>query len=796
MKTSMKEIIEWFHGLDPSAFDRRIKRLESALTDCGPIGVRHEGSARTDPLPIVISAEEWRTLSAGLAQRARLFDALAMDMYGEQRLWKKGVLPASLLYSNPDFLQVAWNVNLVGGHFVHLTACDVIRGPDGAFRVVGDLLQVPESLGRALENRLAVSRAFPELFRSMNAERQAGFFVRLLETLSSLRVSGKPDGLSVLLASGAESPTRNEDAILSRYLGLPLVENDDLAVRRMEVYLKTLGGLKPIAAILRRVPDAMCDPLELCVDSGEGAVGLISSLRAGKVGMMNFLGTGALETGIFKSFMPVLFRELLGEEQLLPDVRTVWLGEKAALDEVMSNPEAWYFRKAFGDRTLTRYDRLTPTGQLALLRKVEAEPDRWTAEANVPLSHQPVWTGAEWADAEVKCRFYALNASDGAMVMPGGYGMYQIREQPGLPVQSGEKDVWVLSDGPVASLSLLASADEPIEPTRAGGDLPSRVAETLSSLGHALVAVQMQASLARSAATRLADESWTDFPELPTLLSAIAREDTNRQEVGDPEATLRNFVLRKDYRFGLQAQIRTIRELARVVRDRVSEELWSHLQHFASVDLPEDSDAAALLPYLARILADSASVSGLCAESMTRGHEWRFLEMGQRLERARRTFALVRHLAGSAATTPAAEAACVASLLEVGDGAMTYRRRYGGRLQLLPALDLLLCDESNPRSAAYQVVRLEAESKRLPQQSTAEALFSPLDRMLLRLVSDLRLADLKALSRADPDGRRSALQSFLVAAESMVSRIREDISRAYLNHAPRTGVVHALVTEV
>lgn len=789
-------ILERFHDLGQSSFERRVKRLESALTDCGPIGVRCEGTARTDPLPVVISADEWRMLSSGLAQRTRMFDALALDLYGEQKLWKKGILPASLLYSNPDFQQVAWNVKPVGGHFVHLSACDVIHGPDGAFRVVGDRLQVPEALGRALENRLGVSRAFPELFRSMNTERLAGFFARLLETLASLRAPGKQDALSVLLASGAGSATRDEDAILSRYLGLPLVENDDLAVRRMEVYLKTLGGLKPISAILRRVPDAMCDPLELCVDSGEGAVGLISSLRAGKVGLMNFLGTGALETGLFKPFMPALFRELLGEDQLLPDVRTVWLGDRNALDEVMSNPEAWYFRKTFGDRTLTRYDRLTPTGQLALLRKIETAPDGWTAEASVPLSRQPIWTGTEWVEAEVKCRFYALNAKDGTMVMPGGYGMYQVREQPGLPVREGEKDVWVLSDGPVTSLSLLASADEPIEPTRAGGDLPSRVAETLSSLGHALVAVQMQACLARSVATRLADESWTDFPELPALLTAIAQEDPNPMEVGDPEAAIRNFVLRKDYRYGIQAHIRTIRELAQTVRDRVSEELWSQLQNFAAVDLPEDSAAAALLPYLARILADSAAVAGLCAESMTRGYEWRFLEIGQRLERARRTIRLVRLLAGRAAATPSAEASCVASLLEVGDGAMTYRRRYGGRLQILPALDLLLCDESNPRSAAYQVARLEKESKRLPQQNKAEALYSPLDRLILRLVSDLRLADLGALSRSGLEGRRDELQAFLSAAESTVGLVRENIARAYLNHAPRTGVVHALVTEV
>jgi len=774
-------------------FGRRLKRLSAALTDNDLAAAWQPGAVRTDPLPVIIQPADWSVLSAGLSQRIRLFEALAVDLYGEQSLCRRGLLPASLLFSNPDFLQVACNARPSGGRFIHLSACDVIRGPDGGFRVVGDRLQVAEGLGRAVENRLGVSRAFPELFRSLNTERLAGFFAHLLRDLSSLCVSG---GGSVLLASPPDSPTRGEDAILSRYLGLPLVENDDLAVRGMEIYLKTLGGLRRIGAILRRVPDAMCDPLELRIDSGEGAVGLISSVREGNVGLANFLGVGVLESGLFKPFLPRLCRELLGEEQLLADVRTVWLGDPAQAEEVLDNPEAWYFRRTFGDRALVRYDRLTPTGQLSFLRRLESEPAAWTAEENVVLSRDPVWSGDGWSDAAVKCRFFALNGADGVQVMPGGYGLYECASEPGRPGRVGEKDVWVLSEGVVEPVSLLAAADEPIEPTRAGGDLPSRAAQHLARLGRALAAANLMARLARGVAVRLSDESWTECAELPALLRALAGGATGTREDADPESLLSMFVLRQDCRHGLQPQIREIRDLALQVRDRVSEELWSHLQAFAGMELPEDSAPAALLPYLDRVLSDSSSVAGLCAESMTRGHEWRFQEIGRRLEHAALTMGVVRCLMGESRSQPSAEAAVIAALLEVGDGTMTYRRRYGGRLQAAPALDLLLCDESNPRSVAYQVVRLREENRHLPQHAESDSLFSPLDRALMRLLTDLRLAEASELARTAADGRRGALLALLDAAEAGVAKVDDLLSRAYLDHAPKAGVVHALVTEV
>ena len=159
--------IKSISALSKVEFEHRCRRLHNVLDEndlSSSMGGNHKG---TDPIPLVITAEEWKTLETGIAQRARLFNALAKDIYGEQSLWKKGKLPAALLFANPDFLQVVWKVHPVGDVFVNLTSTDVARLKDGTFVAVADHLQVPDGLGRALENRIGVSRAFPELFRSM-----------------------------------------------------------------------------------------------------------------------------------------------------------------------------------------------------------------------------------------------------------------------------------------------------------------------------------------------------------------------------------------------------------------------------------------------------------------------------------------------------------------------------------------------------------------------------------------------------------------------------------------------------
>ncbi len=801
-------------ALSKVEFEHRCRRLHNVLDEndlSSSMGGNHKG---TDPIPLVITAEEWKTLETGIAQRARLFNALASDIYGEQNLWKKGKLPAALLFANPDFLQVVWKVRPVGDVFVNLTSTDVARLKDGSFVAVSDHLQVPEGLGRALENRIGVSRAFPELFRSMQTERLAGFFKKLMDGLDAMHKNIGGEGETskvVLLASSPDNPRRAEDAVIARYLGIPLVENDDLAIRNMQVYMKTLMGLKKIGTIFRRVEDGMCDPLELRIDSGEGAVGLISSVRAGNIAIANFLGTGVLETPVFKPFLPEICRELLGEELLLRDVETLWLGNADDAERVLAEPEKWIFKKAFRDEGSFKeaepktYATMTTTAQLALLQTVENAPEQWVAERSMEVSTVYAYRGV-FTPAVSLMRFFAVNTANETSVMPGGLGIFKFADSNATNDASastvcakneylGEKDIWVLSENPVANFSLLAPASQAITPSRAGGDLPSRAAENLFRLGRALSSSNMMARIARGIAVRLSDESWMDMPELPWILKAGLTDESQSRLAQDPENALRYFILRKDNKNGMQCVLTEIRELGMQLRDRISEDLWLYLNGFGIADVPAGTGAAALLPYLKEVLSDSAAVAGLAADSMTRGHEWRFLELGREIECAIRTLQLVKSLLYTVPTDEMTNLRLLQAVLEIGDGLMTYHRRYGGRLQVVPVIDLLLSDESNPRSVAYQVAKLRKAAKHLPGNDQSEATFSPLDRELMRVLAELRLANIEQLAET-VDNKRETLIKLVETQINSIERIAEIVNRLYLSHAPRAGVFHATTTDV
>lgn len=809
--TFMKSI----SALSKVEFEHRCRRLHNVL-DENDLSSSMSGSHKsTDPIPLVISSDEWKTLEAGVAQRARLFNALAKDIYGEQSLWKKGKLPAALLFANPDFLQVVWKVQPAGGIFVNLTATDVVRLKDGSFVAVADHLQVPEGLGRALENRIGVSRAFPELFRSMRTERLAIFFKKLMDGLNEMHndihMKGESDKV-VLLASGPDNPRRAEDAVIARYLGIPLVENDDLAVRNLQVYMKTLMGLKKIGTIFRRVEDGMCDPLELRVDSGEGAVGLISTVRAGNVAIANFLGTGVLESPMFKPFLPEICKELLGEELLLRDAETVWLGNKEDAKRVFAESDKWIFKKAFRDAESSKatesksYSLMTSTAQLALMQAVEEAPEQWIAERAMEvatvyayrdpsplsrsesrLSSSEKSSSLEFTQAVSLMRFFAVNTKTETAVMPGGLGI--------MGKGVGEKDIWVLSESPVANFSLLAPAGQAITPSRASGNLPSRAAENLFRLGRDLSASNMMARIARGIAVRLSDESWIDMPELPWILKAGLSDESQSRLPQDPENALRYFVLRKDNKDGMQCVLTEIRDLGMQLRDRISEDLWLYLNGFGIAEMPAGPGAAALLPYLKAVLSDSAAVAGLAADSMTRGHEWRFLELGREIESAIRTLQLIKSLLSTAPTDEMTNLRLLQAVLEIGDGLMTYHRRYGGRLQVVPVIDLLLSDESNPRSVAYQIAKLRKASKHLPGNNQSEATFSPLDRELMRVLAELRLANIEQLAETVNNNRENLIK-LLDEQISSIERISEIVTRLYLSHAPRAGVIHATTTNM
>ncbi len=194
-----------------------------------------------DPLPHLIPADEWREIEAGIEQRADLLNRILADLYGPQELIAGGLLPAPPVFGHSGYLPPAQGIRPPGGVHLFQYAADLGRSPDGRWWVVADRTQAPSGAGYALENRLSVSRLFPQPFRDLHVQHLAAFFAAARDAL--LHWAPRPDPgegapLVALLTPGPYNETYYEHALLARYLGFALVEGSDLTVRQGRLWLK------------------------------------------------------------------------------------------------------------------------------------------------------------------------------------------------------------------------------------------------------------------------------------------------------------------------------------------------------------------------------------------------------------------------------------------------------------------------------------------------------------------------------------------------------------------------------
>ena len=445
-----------------------------------------------DVLPFIIDAQEWQGIEAGIAQRANLLNKILGDLYGPQLLLREGLIPPPLVYSHGGFLRPAHGATVPSDVYLHIYAADLARSPDGRWWVMNDRTQAVSGIGYALENRLLVSRTFPRLYRDMRVQHLARFFATLRDSLLHFAPRGDGPTLVVLLTPGPYNETYFEHTLLSRYLGFPLVEGGDLTVRNGRVWLKTIGGLRRVHAILRRQDDSFCDPLELRSDSALGIAGLTECARIGSVLIANALGSGVLESGALLGFLPRLAERLLGQELKLPSIATWWCGEPAALKQVKEQAKRLVFKPV--DRAhaidVVFGNDLNAKDLAALCSRLDAKPERYIAQELVHVSQAPVLSRGPEVGIEPRCvglRVFAVATPAGYSVMPGG--LTRVASSAKARVVSmqrggGSKDTWILSPGQVdTSFTLLRTTVSAADLVRSPAGLPSRLAENLYWFG-------------------------------------------------------------------------------------------------------------------------------------------------------------------------------------------------------------------------------------------------------------------------------------------------------------------------
>jgi uncharacterized circularly permuted ATP-grasp superfamily protein/uncharacterized alpha-E superfamily protein len=759
-----------------------------------------------DAIPLVLQPSEWSQLEAGLIQRARLLNLILADLYGPQRLLHGGQIPAALVFANPGFWRPCHGVRVIGDTYLHLVAVDLARGPAGDWWVISDRSQAPSGAGYSLENRIVMAETFPDLFREFRVKRLASFFRSFRENLLRLSPMAPTNPRVVLLTPGPFNETYFEHSYLARYLGFTLVQGGDLTVRDNRVFVKTLEGLKQVDVILRRVDDGFCDPIELRSDSYLGVAGLLQAVRAGNVTVANALGSGLIETCAFMPFFAGLSRRMLGEELKLPTAATWWCGQPQALRYVLDNLDSLVIKPAFPSKGMEPVfgGKLGREARSRLVEQIKESPEEFAGQELLNLSTIPAWSEQhDLSPRRVVLRVYLAAKGDSWVVIPGG--LARISPSIDTPVVSmqrggGSKDTWVLSDKPVDTFSLQRPRDVPVELSRGVvNDLPSRAADHFFWLGRYAERSEHLARMLRCMLIRLTGQLGTsERPEWESLMkisecleSPHARLSKDEPESHpdlprDLEQEILSRIFEEQRSDSLTATLNRAGRSAAQVRDRLSSDLLRVVNQFGSLTRGADNLAwgyvsvGDALAVLNGCIGTLASLRGIEMENMTRGPGWHFLGIGRRLERSVHLVKLFRTIIVplTPQTWPALE-----MLLEVADSSMAYRARYFTILQPAPALDLLMNEEVNPRSLAFQVKDLSAHCQSLSSMPSGAGWPTVKQERLEEAASNLFHADVRKLCEPAGGAARGRLDELLVVFEAALPALSNAITHAYFSHA-------------
>lgn len=750
-----------------------------------------------DLLPVVISAAEWRQLERALIQRALLFDALLNDVYGEQDLLRQGLVPPELLFSDPAYL-IPCNGILPKAGGLRFYAADLARGEDGRWRVIDNHTETLAGIGFALANRVAHTHVLGDLFKNCNARRLAGYFQEL-QTALTLH-SGCENARVALMTPGPHHEDYFSHAYLARYLGYLLVEGHDLKTRNGQVYLRTLEGLKHIDLIVRCVEGGLSDPLELDPAGFKGPAGLLRVCRQTPGIVVNAIGTALAQNRGLAPYLPRLARHILGEDLALADAPRLWLGEAAVRKELFAQPERFTIRKAQegtgrpGQASLGWDARaLSAPERERMKREVELHGAMLVAEEKIGFSTAPVYGRDGLVPMPFAVRLYVSRTEAGYQVMPGGLAM---SIDPGravaLSAPDGQtRDVWVLGEGEQAPhISLWRPTLANARVDRSQRVIQSRVADDLFWLGRYGERADWTMRVLRGALRRVEEDSGPDTGRraaqkcLEMFLGKEVSALTGTQEVPTDDAierlSSRLIATGKDLR-SLGRTLDSLYRVAHLVRDRLSLEAWQTLSKFRAGDTWRQALNSArpveVLDILDEGLATLAAFNGFMHENMTRNHGWSFLDMGRRIERAHNLSEAILTLFIPLSSDSEEVSSSLRLLLELADSFITYRSRYRLDPMLPLVLDLLMLDESNPRSLAFQISAIARHLQSLPDSQHGSA--PPEDqRLIVALLTSIRSADIEVMSR---EQKSTALEKLLMDQLEMLPELSNEISRHYFN---------------
>lgn len=777
---------------------RRILRDDGATYNI--YGREHAPSSNweLDPVPYIIDSEDWGGIEAGLLERAELFNLVLRDLYGPRTLLRHGALPPEALFSHGGFLRACQGIQLPGEHELILHAVDMVRQRGGNMCVLSDRTQAPSGAGYVLENRTVMSRVFPSLFRDSHVHRLASFYQRLRLKLSSLSAS-EEEPLIVVLTPGGQNETYFEHAHLANYLGYPLVQSGDLLVRNGFLWMKSLDGLKRVDVILRRVDDIFCDPVELRSDSLLGVPGLLEVVRTKQVVIANPLGSGVLENPTLLKYLPQISKHLLGRELRLDSVKTYWCGDEQDLQFVTANIRELIIKPTYRGSAIKSVwgGDLSEEQVNQLLATIHKKPHQFVAQVRLEKSYTPAFSEGKLEPRPTLLRTFSVATDKSYMVLPGGLTRISTHTHGQvISMQSGSpsKDTWVTATEPERTI-VFETTPEIARATKDSAllSLPSRVVENLYWMGRYAERAEASLRLLRTVFVLLNGEDPISPDARRILLQTVTQItvtlpgfiDASDELLASPEEELLLIIL-DDNRAGsikstLNAMLSSAdesKELLSTDTIRVINDLRDALDEldFTLAGGLTSAPEEALDP----LVTGLAALSGLMQESMIRGVGWRFMELGKRIERSRQIINSVRSLM-IPVTEESTQSTLLTALLISMEVMITYRRRGRVRRGIELGLELVMLDDSNPRSLLFQLERLQQLLVKLPQTDSTVGELEEEERALLEATTSLKLSRLSRLLETTSD-KRDDMENLLHQLDKLLDDFNRFISDKHFDH--------------
>jgi len=492
LRSAWKLLSKTLFKVDNEVLERKQKEIDRRFSENGvtynvyskPKGFNRPWSLNV--LPHVIGSHEWETIEAGLKQRAQLLDLIFKDIYGEKKLIKSGILPQEMVYSDSRFLRECDQLISERGTNIKLYAADLSRDSSGRMVVLNDRTEIPPGIGYTLENRRIANMVLSEVYRQGNVCNLDDFYNKLYALFIKVCPNEVENPNIVIFSIGPTSETYFEQAYLASFFGFPMVRSNDLVVRDGYLWMKSLKGLKRVDVLYRRVDSRDIDPLEQVGNSYWGVAGLLDVIRNDNVGVVNPIGSSIVENFGITAFMPQIAQFYLGEDLILPQIKTWWCGDASSLEFVMSNFSKLvikYIDKSSRDQ-IYFVEFLSKKETQRLKSEILNKPYLFVAQEKVKCTRIPNFNQGKIEAKKVICRFFVTDTSEGFSVMPGGLARVasKLKSIDDVYQKGGvSKDICVLSEKGKSYSSKIQLNNAQFEKSYISKleDLPSSTAQNL-----------------------------------------------------------------------------------------------------------------------------------------------------------------------------------------------------------------------------------------------------------------------------------------------------------------------------